>query len=171
MDYEYYGSLAEANEYFDNRLHEVAWYTSDVKERPKALYRASQIIDALNFKGHKHTVYELLRSNPDATEAEIRAAEAAQAMEFPRGADTETPLAIRVACYEIAHELLDGKDPEIELESLGVSSDGYSSVRTTYSRNQVPLDHIANGVPSATAWRYLRPFLRDEDELRLIRVS
>ena len=52
-------------------------------------------------------------------------AEGSQELEFPRGADTEVPEAIRRACYEIAHTLLDGKDPELELENLGIVSQGY----------------------------------------------
>lgn len=167
----YYGTLVEANEYFDNRLHERAWYGASVSDRPKALIAATRIIDALNFKGYKNTVYLLLEADPDATDDEIYEQEAAQALEFPRGADTEVPEAIRIACYELAHTLLDGKDPEIELENLGITSQGYESVRTTYSRNQVPIEHILNGVPNALAWRLIRPFLRDEDAVKLARIS
>src|SRR5690606_14958372 len=105
--------------------------------RPKALIAATLIIDTLAFKGRKHSVYTLLQSNPNATVEQVRQAEASQMLEFPRGSDTEVPDAIRVACYEIAYSLLDGKDPEIELENLGISSQGISSVRTTYNRAQV----------------------------------
>jgi hypothetical protein len=166
-----YGSIAEATDYFAARLHEQAWSRATPANRQKALCAATQIIDGLNFKGRKHTVYELLTDDPNATDEEIWAAEAAQPLEFPRGADTEVPEAIRRTCYEIAHSLLDGKDPEIELENLGIVSQGYASVRTTYSRTQVPIEHIVNGVPSALAWRWLRPFLRDEDAIKLFRVS
>ena len=102
---------------------------------------------------------------------EIMAAEGSQELEFPRSADTEVPEAIRRACYEIAHTLLDGKDPELELENLGIVSQGYASVRTTFSRTHVPVEHIVNGVPSALAWRLLLPFLRDDDAIRVSRVS
>lgn len=168
---DYYGTLQEAQAYFDNRLHEMAWSKARPQDRPKALWAASQIIDTLNWKGVKHTVYELLKAKPSASDEEIRQAEAAQVPEFPRGADTEVPEAIRRACYEIAHSLLDGKDPELELENLGIVSQGYASVRTTYSRTHVPIEHIINGVPNALAWRLLRPFLRDGDQINLSRVS
>jgi hypothetical protein len=171
MDFTYYGTLSEANEYFSNRLHEWAWSDASLTDRPKALIAATRIIDTLNFKGNKHTVYVLLDADPDATQEEIREQEAAQALEFPRGEDTEVPDAIRQACYELAHTLLDGKDPELELEKLGIISQGYSSVRTTYSRTHIPVEHIVNGVPNAHAWRLLRPFLRDDDAIRLSRVS
>lgn len=167
----YYGTLSEANEYFSNRLHESAWYGASVSDRPRALIAATRIIDALNFKGYKSTVQTLLDSDPDASDEDIREQEAAQALEFPRGADVDVPEAIRIACYEIAHSLLDGKDPELELKNLGIVSQGYESVRTTYSRNQVPIEHIINGVPNAQAWRLLRPFLRDEDAIKLARIS
>lgn len=167
----YYGTLQEAIDYFDGRLHETAWSSSTASDRPKALRAATRIIDTLNFKGYKHTVYELLEDDPDATEEEIREQEAAQELEFPRGADTEVPEAIRVACYEIAYSLLDGKDPELELENLGITSQGISSVRTSYARNNAPIEHIINGIPNATAWRLLRPFLRDDEAIKLSRVS
>lgn len=171
MNFDYYGTLSEANEYFDNRLHESAWYDARVSDRPKALIAATRIINTLNFKGYKSPVFDLLEANSDATEAEIREAEASQPNEFPRGSDTEVPEDIRIASYEIAHSLLDGKDPELELENLGISSQGYESVRTTFSRSQVPIEHIINGVPNASAWRLLRPFLRDEDAIKIARVS
>ena len=168
---EYYGTLQEAQAYYDGRLHETAWTKAKVADRPKALLAATRIVDTLNFKGNKHAVYQLLQSNPDASDEDIRAQEAAQALEFPRGADTTVPEVIRLATYEIAHSLLDGKDPELELENLGIVSQGLSSVRTTYNRSQVPIEHIVNGIPNALAWRYLRPFLRDEDAIKLSRVS
>jgi hypothetical protein len=167
----YYGTVIEADSYFGGRLHENAWSDADPADRPKALWAATQIIDTLNFKGHKHPVYVLLQQNPRATSDQIRAAEVLQVLEFPRDADTEVPEVIRQACYEIAHSLLDGKDPELELEALGISSQSYSSVKTTYSREQVPIEHIVNGVPNAMAWRLLRPFLRDSDEIKLSRIS
>ncbi|REJ65638.1 MAG: hypothetical protein DWQ31_17000 [Planctomycetota bacterium] len=163
--------MQEANDYFEMRLHEQAWSAVKPVDRPRALRAATIIIDTLNFKGRKRSVNELLQTDPGASLNSIREAEAAQVLEFPRGADTEVPEAIRIACYEIAHSLLDGKDPELELENLGIVSQGYASVRTTYSRNQVPIEHIVNGVPNALAWRYLCPFLRDDDAIRLSRVS
>jgi hypothetical protein len=167
----YYGTLIEADSYFGARLHESAWFDADPADRPKALWAATQIIDTLNFKGQKNPVYVLLQQNPQATSEQIRAAEASQVLEFPRDADTEVPEAIRQACYEIAHSLLDGKDPELELEALGIASQGYSSVKTTYAREQVPIEHIVNGVPNAMAWRLLRPFLRDADGIKFSRIS
>lgn len=178
-----YGDLSEANAYFAMRLHETAWTGADPADRPKALRAATQIIDTLNYKGYKHPVYVLLQqyglqdipsalgSYDSPSIEEIMLAEGSQELEFPRGADTEVPEAICRACYEIAHSLLDGKDPEAELENLGIESQGYASVRTTFSRTHVPVEHIVNGVPSSVAWRLLVPFLRDDDAIRVSRVS
>lgn len=168
---DHYGTVAEANSYFGARLHEHAWTGASPINRPRALRAATVIIDTLNFKGCKHSVHTLLSDPSRATREEVRQAEASQALEFPRGDDVEVPEAIRLATYEIGHSLLDGKDPEVELENLGIVSQGYASVRTTYSRTHVPIEHIVNGVPNALAWRYLRPFLRDDDAIRLSRVS
>jgi len=167
----YYGTLVEADSYFASRLHERAWFDADPADRPKALWAATQIIDALNYKGNKHSVYTLLLANPSASQDEIRAAEASQPLEFPRGADTTVPEAVRIAAFEIAHALLDGKDPELELENLAVNSMGYGAVKTSYERSQLPIEHIVNMVPSSVAWRLLKPFLRDSDALKLLRLS
>jgi hypothetical protein len=179
----YYGTLTEADSYFASRLHESAWSDADPADRPKALWAATQIIDTLNYKGYKHPVYLLLQeyglqdipsaigSYGSPTAEKLMTAEASQELEFPRGSDTEVPLAIRRACFEIAHSLLDGKDPELELENLGIVSQGYSSVRTTFSRTHVPVEHVVNGVPSSLAWRLLLPFLRDDEAIRVSRVS
>ena len=61
-----------------------------------------------------------------------RDAEASQPLEFPRGADTVVPEAIRRAEYELAFSLLDGVDPQMELENLSVTAQGYAEVRTHY---------------------------------------
>lgn len=163
----WYGSLGEAIAYHAMRLHGRAFKNATQDERRRALWTATQIVDALNFKGCKAAVHAL---GECASSEAIRAAEDSQVLEFPRGTDTEEPRAIRMAVYEIAESLLDGKVPEEELEALGITSAGYSSVRTTYNRNQVPIEHLINGVPNQAAWRLIRPFLRDGDSIKLSRV-
>jgi len=165
-----YATYAEAQAYFDERLHEVAWSEASQGDREKALIKATRIIDRLNFRGEKTPVYELLQTDPEACSADIAAANATQALQFPRGGDTDVPTSIKIACYEITYALLDGIDPELELENLGVTSHGYASVRSTYNRQQNPMEHISAGVPSVEAWRYLVPFLRNPAQLRINRV-
>jgi len=177
LNFSYYGMqagetpaarLAEANSYFAQRLHEVAWSAATDADKEKALIAARGVIDALNFKGSKAAVYA---ANAEPGSAAALAAEASQPLEFPRGADIEVPEAIRIAGYEVAYALLDGKDAELELENLAVSAMGYAGVRTSYDRTGLPVEHIINMVPSSVAWRLLRPFLRDSDALKLSRLS
>jgi hypothetical protein len=167
----YYGDMDEANDYFAARLFERVWSRANPDDRPKALRAATQIIDTLNYKGYKSTVYAVLEADASASNDAIREAELEQELEFPRGPDTEVPEAIRIACYEIAYSLLDGKDPEQELENLGITAHKYDKVQTAYQRDQIPIEHIINGVPNAQAWRLLRPFLRDSDAVKLTRIS
>ena len=187
LDFSFYGTLNEAELYFAMRLHEYAWTEAAPADKPKALYQATQIIDNLNFKGDRHTVWLLKQSltplwaSPGDTfestslceqrRAQIRTAEEQQPLEFPRGSDTAVPDAILRACYEIAYSLLDGKDPEMELENLEVTAHGYGEVRTHYERGQVPIEHLLNFCPNAQAWNLLRPFLRDGDQIRLSRMG
>ncbi len=167
----HYGSIAGGDAYFATRLHSDAWDNASPSDKQKALYTATRYMDRLNYKGQKHTVYELMEANEDATDAEIRAAEASQELEFPRDADTITPADIELACYEIAFALLDGVDPDIELENLGVQTQSYAGVKTAYNRDQQPIEHLIHGIPSALAWRILKPYLRDGRHLRLDRVD
>jgi len=169
--YTTYVTIQEAQSFFDCKLHEVAWSASNPNERVPALIEATRIIDSLNFKGSKAAVCTLLTADPDATDAEIRTAALTQELEFPRGTDTTIPERIQWACCEIAYALLDGVDPQFELENMSMNDHGIGSVRASFNRNQNPLEHFMNGVPSATAWKYLRPFLRDDKGVRLTRVS
>lgn len=176
-----YSTLIEAQAYFDDKLHETAWSQASAEDRRRARIKAQQIIDRLRYKGYKNAVYEAFEADEDllleyqqgcATAlATVRAAEASQANEFPRGADTTVPEDIKIAEHEITYALLDGIDPDLELENLAVNNMGIGSVRASFIRSQEPQEHLINGVPSATAWRYLKPYLRDDDQIRLTRVS
>lgn len=177
-----YLTIQEAQAYFDERLHTMAWNIATSAERPKALLWATRIIDSLAFKGDKNSVYALIQANTDGTpgaeacyradnQVAIRTANDSQENEFPRGADTTVPDEIEWACAEIAYALLDGIDPDLEMENIAANSHGIGSVRTSWSRSQGPPEHLVNGVPSATAWKYLKPFLRDDNHIRLARVS
>jgi len=172
----FYGTIAEADEYFNERLHEWAWFNASASDKEKALIAARRLIDALSYKGFKTTVHAVLAAYEgvvinDAIRAEIYAAEEAQPNEFPRGTDAVEPEDIRIAQYELAHSLLDNKDPDMELELLAVKSATYGGVKTVYQRDQVPLEHLINLIPNVVAWRLLRPYLRDGDTVKLSRVS
>ena len=187
LDISIYGTTTEANEYFASRLHSDPWDDASAAERAKALLSARRLIDNLAFKGHKHSVWLFKETVPppwrnptngtfDRHSEEVyrqqqRDAEAAQALEFPRGPDTIVPEPIRIAEYELALSLLDGVDPQMEVENLSVVTQGHAEVRTHYDRNMVPIEHLINMVPNPLAWSLLKPFLRDDQALRLSRVS
>jgi len=147
-----YATLEEANAYFATRLHSGLWGATNPTDRNNSLIVATRIIDRLNFVGDKTDVIT------------------PQELEFPRGGDVNVPSDIKNASYEIAFALLDGVDPEMETDNLAIVSEGYSSVRATYDRNAA-LPHLAAGVPSMTAWRYLLPYLRDDKSFNMSRVS
>jgi len=116
----------------------------------KSLAMATAIIDRLNYQGTKTS--------------------STQVNQFPRDDDTSIPGDIGTACFEIALALLDDVDPDLEMENLGMVSQGYANVRATYDRSVV-MPHISAGVPSATAWRYLLPYLRSPQYLNISRMS
>lgn len=148
-----YASVSQAQDYFDDRLNTSAWDAHTLSgddSQEKALKQATRIIDRLNYIGSK--------------------VDEAQEHQFPRGDDTVVPDDIINACAEIALALLDGVDPEIEMENLNMTSEAYGQVKVSYDRTQ-PAEHILAGVPSATAWRFLKPYLRDHRNVVLSRVS
>jgi hypothetical protein len=151
----YYGTLVAADLYFNERLHIFAWEDATEDQRERALAEASRRIDRLKFRGEK--------------------ADSTQELEWPRAnaigfEDDEIPEAVKIATYESAYALLDGVDPDQEYENLAAVAEGYSSARTTYSRTTVP-EHFVAGIPSALAWRYLKPLLGNTRGIRLSRVS
>ncbi|KKL95026.1 hypothetical protein LCGC14_1858730 [marine sediment metagenome] len=147
---EYYGTHAGAETYFSERLDTRVWDETVYNDRISSLIMAARAIDKLNFAGDK--------------------AVALQQLQFPRGDDSDVPVEIKYAAYEIAIALLDGYSPDQEVETLGVLSEAYSGVRTTYDADHVN-EHIRAGIPSIEAWEFLRPFLRDPTRVRLSRVS
>ena len=170
MDFDHYSTLADANEYFDNRLHETAWAAATNEQRTKALYHATEDIDSLVYAGYKRPVYVVLEADPDATDAEIAAADATQARQFPRDEDTEVPDEVLIALYEIAYERLSGRDPDKEFENLSITSDGAGSIRVSFDRSGMPPRHLANGIVSFTAWKYLQRYLADNNTFFVKRV-
>ena len=178
-----YATLAEAKDYFTFRLHAKGWSSASPVNQRKALITATRLIDTLNFKGHKHTVYQLLHENgcgqnisyaldrECVTEQELQDANLAQPLEFPRDADTDVPQEIKEASFEIANALLDDIDPEIELENLAVFTNRMMGVSTSSERRNLPVEHTLNYIPSAVAWSWIKPFLIDEDAIKITRIT
>mgnify|MGYP000864422924 CR=1 FL=1 len=162
-----YATLEQADAYFELRLFGQPWANAAPQDREAALRLATQQIDRLHFRGMKHAAWLAAQNSCD--DSVITAAAATQELQFPRGSDEEVPSDIRIACYEIAFLLLDGKDADEEFEDSPTVSQGYSSVRRTYNRSYVQ-EHIVNGIVSPLAWRYLRPYLRDPLSVRVSRA-
>jgi hypothetical protein len=136
--------------YMATRVGSDAWDEAETADKDKALGHATRIIDNLNYLGMK--------------------AVADQENAFPRHGQTDVPSDVLNACCEIALALLDGVNPELELENLSQVASGYANVKTTFNRDSLP-EHILAGVPSSTAWRYLKPWLQDNRSVNMIRVS
>ena len=150
LDFSTYGDISRANQYFECRLHSAKWRKKDMRYREKTILAATRIVDCLDFAGVK----------TDST----------QTLEFPRNGQTIVPGDIEQAVYEIAFQLLLGRRPEVELESLAITSVGMSSVRTTYKSDRSFLEHTLNGVPSALAWSLLKPYLNHQRDITLKKV-
>lgn len=181
MSYSYYGTLTDANTYFDQRLHSESWNDSAATDRPKALQEATRIIDNLGYKGVKHALWLIMYDQEDPyakklsddspTRDEMIAADATQPLEFPRGEDTEVPQEIEWACYEIALALIEGFDPEDAAYRMNVLAQSYSAVRTTYDNGSAISEYLVYGIPTARVWQWLLPFLTDSRVIRMRRVD
>jgi hypothetical protein len=172
----YYDNLAAANTYFANRLHSTAWTTAVPTDKPKALTQACQIIDNLNYRGVKNSLYLIMYDSDGVlldtpTQAAIDVANAAQPLEFPRGRDTLVPEPIKMAQWDIAYALLDGFDPDAALDGMRVKSQSYSAVKTTYADGDTSSEYLLYGIPTGTAWRWLKPYLCDGRIIRLRRAD
>ncbi len=151
-----YDTYINADTYFESRLHVATWRESTTAQKIIALVEATQRIDRLRFRGTKVI--------------------ADQDLEFPRyygdeaEGDETVPEDIKIASYELALALLDGVDPDMEFENLAVVGHAYSSVRMTKLSDNT-LAHIAAGIPNATAWRHLLPYLASSKTIRMHRVT
>jgi hypothetical protein len=168
-----YGSVVGGDAYFTTRLHSEAWDLSSAVDKAKALYTATRSIDRLNFKGNKTPAYNLylaVTDPNDVTDDDIRIANLTQELEFPRDGDTTVPIEIEQACYEIAFSLLDGVDPEMEIENLGLTSTSFAGVKNSFDRLSAPIEHLSNGIASSLAWRMLKPYLTFSRIVKISRV-
>ena len=146
-----YSTIAEAETYFETRLHATGWDEYNLTQQTAALVTATRLIDRLNFRGSKY--------------------DADQENEFPRGIDTTVPEDIKIACQEIAFEMLVNElDPDIELENLAIVSEGFANIRDTRNKDFAH-EHLNAGIPSARAWKFLRPYLRDDKSFKISRTS
>jgi RNase P subunit RPR2 len=129
-----YVNLAEANEYFSDRLHADAWAEAADADKEKALAMATKAIDRQPLKGRKTDLV--------------------QEMAFPRYPDTEVPQAIKEACCEEALAILErGNSQRRRLQKEGVQSFTLGNMSETYAPGS------GKGLLSQEAKELLRPWL------------
>jgi hypothetical protein len=143
-----YVDVAEAQQYFDDRLNSEAWDEATDIDKLKALKTATNRINNLRFIGQKLNI------------SQINA--------FPRLGQISVPTAIKEATCELALQLLDMVDPNLEIDNLATTSESYVTARASYNRDFV-LAHIKAGIPSAEAWAKLLPYLCDPLAIRIMK--
>lgn len=157
-----YAIIAEANIYFANRLRSQSWTNASVNDKTIALRQATRLIDRLNFAGEKANEEQILqfpRKNVfQITEEEIETTQ-----------DYLIPTDIKCACYEIAIRLLEGYDPDMQVEAVRIVNHRMGQAGTQYDP-KFTQEHIVAGIPSATAWSYLKPYLRSSANIQVMRV-
>jgi hypothetical protein len=136
----YYGTVALADEFFEDRLLTQWWFGSTVRDRERSLIMATRAIDRLNYAGEK--------TSDD------------QELQFPRGNDSTVPDDILNAAYECALKYICGVDIDDEIRNIGMGGVQIAGGRGSVKPSFVP-EHLRAGIPSAEAWIYLRPYLRD----------
>jgi len=145
----FYGTVNDANNYFEQMLEGQRWMNTPQEKRVKALISATRRIEQLNFRGQM--------------------ASADQPLQFPRGTDTTVPVDIEQACYELAQALLKGIDPDTEAANLRNSLQAYGGLRTELNTEQ-PQPWTIAGIPSFTAWQLLLPYMEEVRGVKLERV-
>lgn len=179
----YYGSISGANTYFANRLHSESWTSASADDKPKALLEATRVIDALRYKGVKHTVWSVMYEYDATTEKyekilddpptrnEIISADASQELEFPRGQDSSVPQEIEWATYETALAIIEGFDPEDAMDRANILRQRYAAVATTYAADRQSQEYLVYGIPTARVWRWLKPYLSGENPIQISRAD
>ena len=129
-----YVSLAEANEYFSNRLHVDAWTEASDADKEKALAMATKAIDRQRLNGRK--------TNPS------------QPLAFPRYPDAEIPQNVKEACCEEALAILErGNSQRRKLQQEGVQSFSIGNLSETFAAG------AGRGMLSQEAKELLQPWL------------
>lgn len=147
----YYGDTAASDLFHAVRIHSWDWNNATTMDKVRSLYHAQQLIDRFAFTGVK-------------TDSE-------QFLEFPRtrtlddgtvcliGGSAGIPTSIEQAAYLIADALLGGRDPQADFEALNVKVETFGPIRTEFDTARSAKNHVANLIPSPSAWALILPFL------------
>lgn len=147
----FYGSIEGGDEYFTQVLRSEAWFDATPKQKQQALYEATEAIDKLNYRGSK--------TDDD------------QALQFPRGGDTNVPNDILIAAYLVALKLLEGFDPDLEIKQTLYTQQKFGPTENEFNPNRRTPVHLLVGIPSIKAWHRLLPYLREPESFTVQRVS
>lgn len=145
----YYGTVADGDIYFSNKLRPVSWTSATDAEKLLALKEATVILEMFAYRGIK--------------------TDSNQELEFPRGGDIEIPTDIEEAAYEIAFNILKGLDLDQEMRNANIKRRKYGrDIETEYFGNN---SFISTGMLSVLAYQKIYPYLRDSDSYDMVRVS
>ncbi len=159
----HYGTVVDGDLYFNSGLWGRKWKASSPARKSQALVSATQIVDRYNYCGCKANDGQVLQFPRKNTYTDPITGEVTTT------SDDDVPNDIAVATYLIADKLLDGWDPDMEADSLPTLQNKYDKVSVMNTREFVP-EHLRAGVPSARAWGILRQYIRDPQNLVLVRM-
>lgn len=149
-----YVDVAEANEYFAERLESDAWTAaaSVSGKQLASLKQATRMINQLNFVGRK--------------------AEDIQENEFPRDDETTIPREVKMATCEIAIALLRKVSLQTTSQTVGLTSKSVGDASQSFADSTAGMSifSIAGNTNSMEAYRLLRPWLYPSTQVDLIRV-
>lgn len=149
IQYQTYVDIAYADNYFSYRLFSDPWNEATSTEKQSALLMATRAIDQLPLRRSK------LSSD--------------QVLAFPRTGQTSVPDAVQFCCCEEALSLLAGNDPVEEAESLGITGESFSGVRTNYDPDRVSVWKDF-GFTSKRAFDLIYPYMDSLETFRIDRV-
>ena len=147
----YYGFVSDGDLYMARRSHNWDWQSANLSDKLKALYSATDLIEKFNFIGTKTVSTQTL--------AFPRTRTLSSGIVCQIGATTGVPPEIVKAIYLIADALLGGRDPQADFEAQNVKVETFGPVRTEFATDKGPMQHIANLIPSPSAWALILPFL------------
>ena len=121
-----YVTLAEANTYFDSRLHVATWTAATDDDKNRALVMATRRIDQEDFYGDRETTTQALkfaRINIGYLDGILL--------------DSTIPLMLKEAVYELAIHLLstDMSQPSVDTGAISEAKVGSIAVKYAIDRN------------------------------------
>lgn len=137
-----YTTLEEADTYFQAVLRKDAWLDSNDEDRTTALLQAEGIVKNLAVP-----LFEELETY-----------------------NYTVPIDVKGAVAEIALRLLEGVDPEEELDAVQASRLTFDKVSRSNKAMEIPL-HILAGVPSYKAFTVLQQYIPNPTTVRLFRTG